>query len=82
MRQLRPSDVRLKLFVTCWLVFVLHFATDIVREHYLAFSLAEDQSFSVEKYLGLHVDIFAVPGRGAFISNNPGVSMAAAISAF
>jgi hypothetical protein len=79
MRQLRPSDVRLKLFVTCWLVFVLHFATDIVREHYLAFSLAEDQSFSVEKYLGLHVDIFAVPGRGAFISNNPGASMAAAV---
>lgn len=60
-------------------MFVLHFATDIVREHYLSFSLAEDYSFRMDKYLGLHVDIFDTPGHGAHIGNNPGVSMLGAI---
>jgi hypothetical protein len=80
----RPASARARwvasrLFLTCWLVFVLHFATDIVREHYLAFSLAEDYSFRVDRYLGLHNDIFETPGRGAHIGNNPGVSMLGAI---
>lgn len=76
----RPSrGLQAKLFVTCWLIFVLHFATDIVREHYLSFSLAEDYSFRMDKYLGFHVDIFDTPGRGAHIGNNPGVSMFGAI---
>jgi len=57
----------------------LHFATDVVREHYLSFSLAEDYSFRMDKYLGLHVDIFDTPGHGAHIGNNPGVSMLGAI---
>ena len=73
------SSTAWKLFLTCWLIYALHFATDIVREHYLAFSLAEDQSFRMDKYLGLHVDVFETPGRGAHIGNNPGVSMVAAI---
>ena len=68
-----------RLFITCWLVFVLHFATDIVREHYLSFSLAEDYSFRMDKYLGFHIDIFDTPGHGAHIGNNPGVSMLGAI---
>ncbi|MBI2835653.1 MAG: hypothetical protein HYX76_14630 [Acidobacteria bacterium] len=76
----RPSrQLQVKLFVTCWAIFVLHFATDIVREHYLAFSLAEDFSFRVDKYVGLNVDIFDVPGYGAHIGNNPGASMLGAI---
>jgi hypothetical protein len=74
-----PRSLSLRLFVTCWLIFCLHFATDIVREHYLAFSLAEDYSFRMDKYLGLHIDIFDLPGYGAHIDNNPGVSMAGAI---
>lgn len=76
----RPGTrLQVRLFATCWLVFVLHFATDIVREHYLSFSLAEDYSFRMDKYLGLHVDIFDTPGHGAHIGNNPGVSMLGAI---
>jgi hypothetical protein len=76
----RPTHrLQARLFVTCWLVFVLHFATDIVREHYLSFSLAEDYSFRMDKYLGLHVDIFDTPGHGAHIGNNPGVSVLGAI---
>ena len=28
-------SVKIRLFLTCWMVYVLHFATDFVREHYL-----------------------------------------------
>jgi hypothetical protein len=78
-RKRLTSSLQLRLFLTCWLVFVMHFASDIVREHYLSFSLAEDYSFRMDKYLGLHVDIFDTPGHGAHIGNNPGVSMLGAI---
>ncbi len=72
-------DTQIRLFLTCWLILMLHFATDIAREHYLAFSLAEHGSFRMDEYLGLHVDIFEIPGHGAHIGNNPGASMIAAV---
>ena len=31
-----------RLFLTCWIIYVIHFATDFVREHYLVVSIAED----------------------------------------
>lgn len=64
-----------RLFLTGWVVYSLHFATDIVREHYPAFSLAERATLRVDPYLGLHPDLFEIPGRGAFINNNPGASL-------
>ncbi len=73
------TSIRLRLFFTCWLIYVLHFATNTVREIYPALTLGDRLSFDVSEYLGLHPDIFAVPGRGAFIANNPGASMVAAI---
>ncbi len=69
----------LRLFLTGWLIFSLHFATNIVREHYPAFSLAERGTLRVDPYLGLHPDLFEIPGRGAFINNNPGASLIAAL---
>jgi hypothetical protein len=71
--------VAIRLFITCWLVFVLHFATNTVREIYPALSLGDHLSFDVSEYAGLHPDIFEVPGRGAFINNNPGASILGAI---
>ena len=71
--------IAIRLFITCWLVYGLHFATNTVREIYPALSLGDHLSFDVSAYLGLHPDIFEVPGRGAFINNNPGTSMLAAI---
>lgn len=68
-----------KLFLVAWIVYSLHFATDIVREHYPAFSLAERGTLRVDDYLGLHPDLFAIEGRGAFINNNPGASLVGAI---
>jgi hypothetical protein len=52
---------RLRIFLTCWLVYVFHFATDFVREHYLVLSMVEDQSYALDKYYGFHVDIFQNP---------------------
>jgi hypothetical protein len=77
------TAIRLRLFLTCWLVYALHFATDFVREHYLVVSIVEDHTYALDKYLGLHVDIALNPPeakvRGAHQNANPGVSMLAAI---
>jgi hypothetical protein len=71
--------VAVRLFITCWLVYALHFATNTVREIYPALSLGDRLSFDVSEYAGLHPDIFEMPGRGTFINNNPGASILGAI---
>lgn len=71
--------VAVRLFITCWLIFTMHFATNTVREIYPALSLADHLSFDVSEYAGLHPDIFTLEGRGTFINNNPGASMMGAI---
>jgi hypothetical protein len=76
---LTPRQVAWRLFLTCWIVYVLHFATDIVREHFPAIALGDRLSFDLQGYCGLHPDLFETPGRGCHIGNNPGVSMLAAI---
>lgn len=68
-----------RLFLTCWLVYTAHFATNTVREIYPALSLGDHLTFDVSEYLGLHPDIFELPGRGVFINNNPGASILGAI---
>jgi hypothetical protein len=68
-------SIAFRLFLTCWLIYTLHFATNTVREIYPALSLVEHLSFDVTDYLGLHPDIFEIPGRGAYINNNPGASI-------
>jgi hypothetical protein len=77
------TGVRIRLFLTCWLVYVLHFATDFAREHYLVVSIVEDRSYALDKYFGLHVDIFQNPPhakvQGAHHGANPGISMLAAV---
>ncbi len=75
--------MRLRIFLTCWVVFCLHFATDFVREHYLVMSMVEDTSFDLGKYYGLHEDIFRngpeAPHGGVHHGANPGISMLAAV---
>lgn len=74
--------IAVRLFLTCWLIFTLHFATNTVREIYPALSLAENFSFDVSEYKGIHSDIFTLEDRGTFINNNPGASMMGAIPYF
>lgn len=74
-----PGATAWRLFLTCWIVFALHFATDVVREHYPAVALGDDFTFRLDPYAGLHPDMFEKPGYGWHIGNNPGVSLLAAI---
>lgn len=74
----RPATA-LRLFVTCWMMYALYFATNTVREIYPALALGDHLSFDVSEYKGLHPDIFEIPGRGVFINNNPGASILGAI---
>ena len=46
--------VAVRLFLTCWLIYGLHFATNTVREIYPALSLGDHLSFNVSEYSGLH----------------------------
>jgi hypothetical protein len=71
--------IAVRLFVTCWLIYTLHFATNIVREIYPALALGDHLSFRVDEYANMHPDLFEKPGYGWHIGNNPGVSMVAAI---
>lgn len=75
-------SIAVRLFVTCWLVYGLHFATNTVREIYPALSLGDRSSFEVSEYQGLHPDIFVIPERGAYINNNPGASIVGAVPYF
>src|SRR5437660_1662991 len=68
-----------RLFLTCWLVYSLHLATNTVREIYLALSIADHFSFRVDEYANIHPDLFEKRGYGWHIGANPGVSMLAAI---
>jgi len=76
------GHTNLRLFLCCWLVYSLHFATNTVREIYPALSLGDHFSFDVKEYLGLHPDIFQIPGKGAYINNNPGASILGAVPYF
>ncbi len=73
------SSYRIRIFLTCWIIFVLHFATDFVREHYLVLSIGDQFSFLLDGYENLHPDIFVTEEHGTHHGANPGASMIAAI---
>jgi hypothetical protein len=69
----------MRLFVTCWLIYAMHFATNIVREIYPALALGDHFSLRLDEYANMHPDLFEKKGYGWHSGNNPGVSMVAAI---
>ncbi|MBK6496197.1 MAG: hypothetical protein IPO52_15495 [Gemmatimonadetes bacterium] len=73
------ASMAVRLFLTVWLVYAAFATTNVVRETYLAVSLGERLSVRVDPYLGLHPDLFEIPGRGAYINSNPGASLVGAI---
>lgn len=77
--RLSRRGTAVRLFLTCWLVFTLHFATNTVRELFPALTLGDHFSFDVSEYHGLHSDTFEMPERGTFINNNPGASIMGAV---
>lgn len=68
-----------RLFLTCWLIYSLHFASNTVREIYLALAIGDHLSFRVDEYANMHPDLFEHPGYGWHIGANPGGSMIAAV---
>jgi len=68
-----------RIFATVWLVYALHFASNVVRETYLAVSLGDSLSLRVDPYEGLHPDLFEIEDRGVYINNNPGASFLGAV---
>jgi hypothetical protein len=68
-----------RLFLTVWLVYSVFATTNVVRETYLAISLGTRATVRVDEYLGLHPDLFEIPGRGGFINSNPGASIVGAL---
>ena len=76
---LGPSTaLRVRVFLTAWILFGLMFATNFVREHYPALTLVEDGSYQLDKYHELHSDIFEHAGHW-YINNNVGTSVIATI---
>jgi hypothetical protein len=74
-----PRALFWRIFATAWLVYTLHWAPWVVREHFPAVALASEGTLNVERYLGWSEDIFPGPRGGAYINNNPGASIAAAV---
>lgn len=71
-----------RVLAIVWIVLGVHFATNIVREHYPAFSLIEEGSLRVDRYEGFHSDIFVHTDGHAYICNQVGTSMLAALVLF
>lgn len=69
---------RWRIFLVAWIVYSVHFATNVVREHYPAFTIAEHGTFKVDEYQGFHSDIFVHNGHSV-IGNQVLVSVLAAV---
>ena len=67
-----------RIFLIAWLFYGAHFATNIVREHYPAFSLVDHGTFRVDEYQGFHADIFVHRDGHSVIGNQVFVSVLAA----
>lgn len=74
-----PMATATRLGLTVWLVYAAFLTTNVVRETYLAVAIGGDQTFRVDPYLGLHPDLFEIPGRGGYINSNPGASLLGAV---
>lgn len=71
-----------RIFLIGWIVYSVHFATNVVREHYPAFTIAEHGTFRVDEYQGFHSDIFVHRDGHSVIGNQVLVSALAAIPLF
>ncbi len=58
-----------RIFLVCWVVFAAHFATNVVREHYPAFSILEDGDLKLDEYADFHADIFKHTDGHYYIGN-------------
>ncbi len=64
------ASVRLRLFLVSWILFGVHLATNIVREHYPAFALISRGDFFLDDYAGFHADIYLHPVTKHYVVGN------------
>lgn len=64
------ASVKVRLFLVCWTVFSLFFATNVVREHYPAFALIERGDWVCDRYAGMHSDLFPHTDGHWYTGNN------------
>lgn len=76
------TGITLRLFLTCWMVYCLHFATDFMREHFLVAAIVERHSFNLDPYAGRHADLFQHTDGHTYHGANPGISMLGAVPYF
>jgi len=76
------ASPRWRIFLIAWIIYSVHFATNIVREHYPAFSLVSHGTFRVDEYQGFHADIFVHRDGHSVIGNQVFVSALAAVPLF
>ncbi len=69
--------MNIRIFLTAWLLFAAHAATNVVREHYPAFALVKHGTFQVDEYQGLHSDIFVHADGHSYINSNVATSLIA-----
>ncbi len=67
------------MFWTTCLIYSAFWTPYLIREHFPVLSLVENGTLNVESYVGWTDDIFRSPAGGAYINNNPGASLTAAI---
>src|ERR1700674_3275066 len=75
-------SLAVRLFLTCWIIYSIHLATNTVREIYLALAIGDHLSFRVDDYANMHSDLFEKKGFGWHIGANPGASMLGAVPYF
>ena len=76
------ASASVRLFLVAWTLFSLFFATNIVREHYPAFTLIERGDFRCDEYLDWHADIFLHTDGHSYVGNNVLGSVIAAVPLF
>ena len=76
------KGLAVRLFLTCWIIYSIHLATNTVREIYLALAIGDHLSFRVDDYANMHSDLFEKKGFGWHIGANPGASMLGAVPYF
>lgn len=71
-------SVRVRLFAAVFVVASLLFATQVVREHYPAFALAQHGTLACDEWAGLHPDLFQHDDGHWYANNQVGASLVAA----
>lgn len=68
-----------RVFLTLWIIFNAHWATDFVREHFLVLSIVDRGTFALDGFEDMHPDIFVHTDGHSYHGANPGISMLGAV---